>query len=304
MLSLIRLAHDEKVNCKMKTFAVLFVVVAMMSKGGIAQKDVSPLEGVLIRTAHNVEHAVAPLMSWGENGQHPENAAVVGTGFFINADGYFITAAHVADLWKPNSAQLSIMTRQNSGDAAGQWFDVIEKDTAHDLALCKMKVSLKNLLMVNRMIGKGKALPNAESGITIATLGISTQPTQTGRFIAIAGFPLGSWNPSIQLGTIASTTTVNPNIEGVPGGRKQLLQISVSGNKGNSGSPVIELRTGKVIGVVVQVIPAPLYTAGPNNVPLAQSSGVMLAVPAVWVQELLKRHGITSNTILPTSKLP
>ncbi len=212
---------------------------------------------------------------------------VVGTAFLVTPDGYFVTAAHVLQQYKPKSAQMTVGLRQRSGDISGLWFDVIERDEAHDLALCKTAF-LK--------FAENKNNPGTEQ--PVASLRVSTAQPTTGEFIAIAGFPLGSWSPAIQLGTVAATTTTNPNAGRVPAGQRELLQISASGNKGNSGSPVVELDTGEVIGVIVQAEPAPLFSPV-EGVPLAQSSGIMLAVPGDWVRDLLKRHNVQSLAQLP-----
>jgi S1-C subfamily serine protease len=84
---------------------------------------------------------------------------------------------------------------------------------------------------------------------------VSDAQPVTGEFVALAGFHLGSWNPTIQFGTVAAVRTISPNAGRVPAGQCDLLQISASGNKGNSDSPVIDLDTEKVIGVIVQAEP-------------------------------------------------
>ena len=178
---------------------------------------------------------------------------------------------------------MTVGLRQRSGDGSGIWFDIVEKDDAHDLALCKATAPLK---FIERKGNPGTEQP-------IASLRVSSTAPTVGDFIAIAGFPLGSWNPAVQLGTVAATRTTNPNGGRVPAGQRELLQISVPGNEGNSGSPVLELDTGEVIGVVVQAQPAPLFTPM-KQIPLAQSSGIILAVPETWVQDLLKRHNVQS----------
>jgi S1-C subfamily serine protease len=169
--------------------------------------------------------------------------------------------------------------KQRDGNGIGARFDVVEKDKAHDLALCKIKdVTAK------------KSDLDKPTDHPITALDVSSETIQQGQFIAIEGFPLGSWNPTLQLGTIAATETVNPNeSEGVPAGQKELIQVSVSGNMGNSGSPVISLRTGKVI---VQAVPSPLWSA--QAVPIKQNSGIMLAVPALWIHDLLTRNHVSS----------
>ncbi|MGB9403222.1 MAG: serine protease [Candidatus Acidiferrales bacterium] len=209
---------------------------------------------------------------------------VVGTGFLVTPDGYFVTAGHVLKEYDRKSAEMTVGLRQRSGDIIGQRFDLVETDAPHDLALCKIAGPL------GKFTGN-KSNPGTEK--PVASLRVSTAEPVTGEFIAIAGFPLGSWNLATQFGTVAATRTTNPNAGRVPAGQRELLQISASGNKGNSGSPVVRLDTGEVIGVIVQAEPAPLFSAV-EGVPLAQSSGIMLAVPGSWVRDLLKRNNVQS----------
>jgi serine protease Do len=244
------------------------------------------IEAQLKRVAHDVDFAVLPV--WYNQPGNQVNMQVVGTAFLVTSDGYFVTAAHVLQQYKPKSAQMTVGIRQRSGDISGRWFDVIEKDEAHDLALCKAVPFLK--------FAENKDNPGTEQ--PVASLHVSSAHPITGEFIAIAGFPLGSWSPAIQFGTVAATTTTNPNAGRVPAGQRELLQIGASGNMGNSGSPVVELDTGEVIGVIVQAEPAPLFSPV-GGVPLAQSSGIMLAVPASWVRDLLKRNKVQSVGQLP-----
>jgi len=259
----------------MKILPFVFILIACSASA----RD---LEKQLEQASHYAEFAV--LRVWYGDTANVADWGVVGTAFLVTPDGYFVTAAHVLEQYKPKSAQLTVSMRQRSGDMGGVWFDLVEKDEAHDLALCKTVFPLPRF--VARKDNPGMEQP-------ISTLHISSTPPLTGQFIAIAGFPLGSWNPAVQFGTIAAIRTTNPNAGRVPAGQRELLQISASGNKGNSGSPVIDLDTGDVIGVIVQAQPAPLFGSA-QGVPLAQSSGIMLAVPASWVSDLLSRHGVKS----------
>lgn len=267
--------------------AVLVLAFLLVGPVEVLPQRAGSLEKQLVKVAHNIEWAVIPLMYWGPNGNEPDKAQVVGTGFLINDEGYFITAAHVLSVYKPDSGQLTAIIRQNKFGGGGRWFDVIEKDESHDLALCKMKGYTPHLT-------KALQREHPEIDTPFASVRVATAPVMTGQFLVLAGFPLGSWNPAIQLGTIAATETVNPNAGRVPAGQRELLQISVSGNKGNSGSPVISLRTGDVVGVVIQEIPAPLFSNIESPLPFGQSSGIMLAAPASWILELLKKHNVTS----------
>lgn len=269
----------EKIDQMSSTLKVLLVLILVVSR-----VSAQNLEKQLERTAQHAEFAVLPV--WYNTDSPTINMVVVGTAFLVTPDGYFVTAAHVLEQYKAKSARMTVGIRQRSGDIGGAWFDLIEKDEAHDLALCKTTNPIPRFT-------PDKTNPGTEH--PTASFQISVTPPMTGQFIAIAGFPLGSWNPATQLGTVAATRTVNPNAGRVPAGQRELLQISAAGNQGNSGSPVIALDTGDVIGVIVQAQPAPLFTAPQlQGVPMAQSSGIMLAVPAEWISDLLKRHHVVS----------
>ncbi len=264
----------------------LVLLLGCFSATAVSQRA-DAVEKKLMRRAHDVEYAVIPLMYWGAHGREPEKAAVVGTGFLINEQGYFITAAHVLAVYEPNSGQLTATIRQKDGNSSGRRFDVIEKDDSRDLALCKIKGFTPHF-------PKAMVADHPDAQTPFASVRVSDAAVQAGQFVVLAGFPLGSWNPTIQLGTVAAIRTISPGAGRVPAGQRELLQISVSGNKGNSGSPVISLDSGKVVGVVVQEITAPLYSNFEASLPFGQSSGIMLAVPAPWILELLTKHNVKS----------
>lgn len=265
---------------------VLRIVLILVSLIGSYPLNAQNIERQLEQVAQHVNFAI--LSVWYNQTEPRISAQVVGTGFLVTPDGYFVTAAHVLQQYKPDSARMTVGIRQRSGDGGGRWFDLIEKDEAHDLALCKIHGPFGGFT-------EQKDNPGAE--MPTASLRVSIVEPVTGEFVAIAGFPLGSWNPTIQFGTVAATKTTNPNIGSVPAGQRDLLQISAAGNKGNSGSPVVRLDTGEVIGVIVQAEPAPLFSPV-EGIQLAQSSGIMLAVPGAWVLDL-KRNNVKSLAQLP-----
>src|SRR5271169_3973543 len=170
-------------NAKILRMKMLHALVLVLIASGISAQNI---ENQLKRASHNVEFAVLPI--W-YNDPNFVNTRVVGTGFLVTPDGYFITAAHVLEQYKPKSAQVTAGLRQRSGDMSGLWFDVIEKDEAHDLALCRTAVPLAKF-------AEQKKNPGTEH--PTASLRLSTSQPVTGEFIAIAGFPLGSWNPAVQ----------------------------------------------------------------------------------------------------------
>lgn len=252
----------------------------------------NPTERRLKQLSKDIEYAVMPIMDWGEHYPSPnEMPTVIGTAFLLNKEGYFVTAAHVLANHKDKNPRVVVITRQADDNGMGSSFEEIERDTQHDLALCKMQTE-------PRSFDPAKLKPEfRRPGLRhpFATLHVSSSPVEAGEFIVIAGFPLGSYTATVQFGAIAATRTLSPSAGRIPAGQRELLQVAVSGNQGNSGSPVIDFDSGRVIGVVVQAVPSPLFGPRAAQLPLAQSSGLMLAVPARWLNKLLADHHVVPD---------
>jgi S1-C subfamily serine protease len=169
----------------------------------------------------------------------------------------------------------------------GMGYNVVEVDRTHDIALCLAPAYSGALERIAQN-------PNDPTNPDLGQLELSPTTPPAGTIVAVMGFPLGSWNPSFQVGVISATETVNPSAPGVPAGTNELLQIGVTANKGNSGSPVIEVKSGKVIGMIIQEMPAPLFSPTPN-LAFGQNSGIAFAVPAKWIIGLLEKHKIAMH---------
>lgn len=218
---------------------------------------------------------------------------VVGTGFLLNQDGYFLTAAHVVENLNDGEIGMDLKNlphrvtyqislwgnKPNLPINTAAVLTVIEKDQFHDIALCKVE-GLRNV-------------PNGRD--LYPTFRVSSKEPPVGSFISVIGFPLGTMTPTTQFGTIAALHNQNPARQDQPSQNDQLIQVAVLGNKGNSGSPVIDVDTGEVVGMIVQAIPAPLFTNLNLNIPGFQSSGLMLAVPVMWINEILKKHQVVPD---------
>ena len=66
-----------------------------------------------------------------------------------------------------------------------------------------------------------------------------------------------------------------------------------------SGGPVIDLSSGQVVGVILQIVPAPLDIQGRQfyDAGTFAMSGIMLAAPASWIESLLARHDVKSKSM-------
>jgi S1-C subfamily serine protease len=276
---------------RFRSFAVMSILVLTVTASMAAQID--PLETSLINIAAASEHAV--LGVWYAKESDPGRfATVVGSAFLINADGYFVTAADVLQPYQPISALTLMMKQRDADSASAVHFDVVESDFQHDLALCRVRPFVARKL--DPANSKQTTLP-------ISTLDVSSETLQPGEFVAIAGFPLDSWDAAIRFGNVAATRTVNPNMASQGG----LIQISASGNAGDIGGPVISLRTGKVVGVIVETFGVPALVPGTSHLeqfPMAlQNPGIILATPASRIRDLLLRNHITSQEHKPEENL-
>jgi S1-C subfamily serine protease len=297
-----------------KAFCPIFVGLLLVCPSH-AQRDIQSLTIARSATASDAVTPISVQVLFLEppqglkQGDVAGEGQVVGTGFFIDRTGDFITAGHVIDSLNPlkgnpkiANADLTARIRNREGGGSDRHLMITDRDYDHDLVLCHVPgvnavTSAKSNLPKN--IGPDYTLP-------FASLTISTVEPKTGQFVLVSGFPLGSWTSTVQFGMVAATKSR------YPGGAKpltirkdsdDLLQISVNSNHGNSGGPVIDLKSGQVIGVLDAFVPAPLqfgqqiYTSNTFS-----ASGIMFAVPAKWVEALLEKNHIKSEAV-PAGKL-
>lgn len=135
-----------------------------------------------------------------------------GTGFFVTADGLFLTCFHVVE-----DARKIVLKDYKGQDYSAE---VVAVDRQNDLALLRVQ-------------GKFSALPlvdskTAKRGLSVITLGFP--------HIDIQGF-----DPKLTDGLISSLSGI--------GGDPRIFQITVPVQQGNSGGPLIT-KEGNVVGVI------------------------------------------------------
>ena len=143
-----------------------------------------------------------------------------GTGFCVHPSGYAVTCAHVVE--DASEIYVRVGTRQDAIEKAV----VVSKNKELDLAVLHLE----------------------GSGHYSATLGLDDE-IGIGDDIIILGYPFGNrvsddvmeMSVSFTRGYISSMQTRN--------GRKQAL-LDISAKAGNSGSPVISVASGNVVGVL------------------------------------------------------
>ncbi len=159
-----------------------------------------------------------------------------GSGIFVNAQGYVLTAAHVVNGCR--------MVGVKSGGMTFQKAETEALDGKNDLALIRTRPGL------------GEP----------ARFRSSARPVQLGEDVGVIGYPLTgilSNEPKATFGEVSSVAGLNNDYS--------LLQISAPIQPGNSGGPVFDGQGG-VVGVVVsEISPAVMAKIGilPQNVNFA-----------------------------------
>ncbi len=133
----------------------------------------------------------------------------LGTGFFVDSDGYIITNQHVI----ADAKKISILTYDKKTFNAS----VILSDEVRDLALLKINKNYNELELTD------------------------SDNLQLGEKVIAIGNPLGL-SFSVTEGIVSGLNRRGPN------NLKEYIQTDVSLNPGNSGGPLID-RTGKVVGI-------------------------------------------------------
>lgn len=201
-----------------------------------------------------------------------------GTGFAA-ADGHrVVTNAHVLPESAGSAAAPRLVVQIGVPPSATETrtATLVAVDEAHDLALLSID---------------GPALP----ALALA----DPNDVHEGEAIAFIGFPIGGalgFSPVTHRGIISSITAIAPPmpqarqlneqaIRRLRGGSFDIYQLDATAYPGNSGGPVLDIATGKVVGVINMVL-----VKGSKESALSQPSGISYAVPGRFVGDLLRSH--------------
>ena len=196
-----------------------------------------------------------------------------GTGFVVTDGRHVVTNLHVlpAQLDLENRQALAVFSGHGANTIAHTAREV-RRDEERDLVLLSIS---------------GSKLPP----LSLA----DSSEVREGQDIALIGFPLGmvlGLYPVTHRGIISAIT---PMAQPLPNSRSldsvklrrmrdhsMSFQLDAIAYPGNSGSPVFELETGKVIGVVNSVV-----VKQTKEALLSNPSGISYAIPSSFVEKLL-----------------
>lgn len=249
--------------------------LAMVALAAIAMLGALEVRAALPEALAKVKPAVVAVGTY----QKLRNPPFVfrGTGFAVGDGRIVATNAHVLpESLNTEGGEIIMVLVHVPGGSEPQQREAraINVDRDHDLALLRIA---------------GPPLPAVSFGDSSAV--------RDGQTVAFTGFPIGNslgFYPVTHQGIIASLTPIaipaatasrlDPRIvRNIKAGPFTLFQLDAVAYPGHSGSPLYDVQTGEVIGVVNMGM-----VKGTKDNAVGQPSGISFAVPARHVQDLLK----------------
>jgi serine protease Do len=202
-----------------------------------------------------------------------------GSGFVVGTGNWVVTNAHVLPDVIPaggTEGSLAIVAPKLgvSENASMRAAKLLGVDREHDLALLQID---------------GAPLP----ALPLA----GDAPAREGAAVAIIGFPIGGalgFTPVTHRGIVSSITGIvlpaptsqalnSQAVNRIRQGSFDIYQLDATAYPGNSGGPVLDVQSGKVIAVINMVL-----VKGSKESAISHPSGISYAIPVRFVSELLK----------------
>ncbi len=210
--------------------------------------------------------------NWGEPQRQRAVETVAGSGFFINGTGMVVTNAHVVHEAIP------------VGGIFVQMMVVTEPDKVQEKTLPAKIVGF---------------IPDKD----LAILSVHTQSpayfdigdsdaVRTGDHVTAMGYQLGSQELDVTQGSVSGFE--HPNAEARTRGAatgsagRSMIQVDAATNPGSSGGPLVDDKTGNVVGIITSGIPHA------SNLSYATPTRHLRAV----LQEVVNRHHIRASPLL------
>ncbi|MDR1425218.1 MAG: serine protease [Azoarcus sp.] len=251
-----------------RSLALAFALVAL-SAPDLARAD-------LVDVVPRVKQAVVAIGTWQRT--RSPSFQFRGTGFAVGDGRHIVTNAHVLpeSLSGENLEALVMVQPGSDAEHIVRPLTRLEVDAAHDLALLRF-----------------------EAGMPLPALPLG-EAAREGQHVAFTGFPLGGVLgivPATHRGLIAAITPIampqrsaaqlDPaQIRSLQRGAFHVYQLDATAYPGNSGGPLFDADTGKVLGIINMVF---VKTTKENI--LSQPSGISYAIPVEYVRRLLEKNG-------------
>jgi S1-C subfamily serine protease len=235
--------------------AIFFVAVG--AGPSVANEDIS-------QVIENVKPSIVAVGTYKKTQSPP--FVFRGTGFAFGDGNQVATNAHVLpSSTSSDDPELAVLIRSKGSEGSLRRATVTYRNRDRDLAIIRID---------------GPALPPLMLG--------DSSSVREGQSVAFTGFPIGGvlgYSPVTHRGMISAITPI-----GIPGGNASQLnaqliqqlkrgsfdvfQLDATAYPGNSGSPVLDMKSGKVIGVINMV-----FVKGSKEAAITAPSGITYAIP-------------------------
>jgi S1-C subfamily serine protease len=199
-----------------------------------------------------------------------------GTGFVVGDGSLIATNFHVLpEVVSLGNTSLAVVAFRTPTEPQGQVRRVrlVASDRVRDLALLQLE------------------------GTPLSPLVLDDVPAREGQNIALMGFPIGSalgFAPVTHHGIVSSITTaalpaptagqLDPRaVAALRNGNFEIYQLDATAYPGNSGGPLFDAETGRVLGIVNMVL-----VKGNRESAISSPTGISYAVPVSSLRELMK----------------
>lgn len=251
--------------------AVVVAIAGWSTTGSGAEGDDTKTEP-FVAACRKIRPSVVAVGTY--NPSDTPSVQYAGTGFVVD-DGWTVaTNQHVVEAVRKRRGLDDLQVFfPDAKPTEGRSAAVLLEDEHHDVALLRFE------------------------GAPAWPLQLEDQEPKQGADVGVMGYPIGlqlGLVPAAHRGVIAA---VVPAVLPLPKGAKltpelieairrpyNLYQLDLVVYPGNSGSPLISARDGKVIGIINKT----LATRTREHL-LSKPSGIGYAVPVRWIQQLLKR---------------
>jgi S1-C subfamily serine protease len=237
----------------MLRLVALFMLAAQIAAAQTASTAQSPVN------FSDVEQSLVKIVV-----QSPMGINSVGTGFFVG-DRAIASAAHVyleaaRALVEAGGGMIAAYKVFHDGHRMLVPLEYGSADFAHDVVILRFDPA---------------AFKQQNPAFQVKALSIDDAKPGIGDSVAFFGYFAADEFPILSRTTIAGYTSTPP----VP---EQLI-LDIPANPGQSGSPVFDLRTGKVLGVLASFVPVILV---PGSLPT--HSGLSRSVEVVHLKRLIE----------------
>ena len=204
---------------------------------------------------------------------------LTGTGFLVAGGRYAVTNSHVVprDLDDGRRETVAVYFPVAGNQAKMFKAKVVKRDTAHDLCL----------LRFDGPGGRSMRLGN-------------TGDVREGELYAFTGFPILNalgLHPVTHQGIVSAISPIVIPVSSSKHLKRDVLnklskpfdvfQLDATAYPGNSGSPLYEIDTGRVVGVINSV-----YVKKTKEMAITSPSGISYAIPVGFVRDMLKASGL------------